>query len=161
MAESVYVFGAVSAVFAFLLFSLEIEHRNSSWNLLNSLPLSRKKTVLAKYIAAILIGLYALIILSIMGFLAGIFFSGIHPIDVLDLLSIFFYVSLYLTLCLPMYFFFNHFAGRFFINLVFLIAIQVTIRSPYFFRDFQPIQIIALLLLSFFISNWLYRRREF
>lgn len=182
----VYIMGMIIGVYFFLITASMEEERNKSEIVLNSLPVSRNRIVMAKYLSVFV---YVLIGAIFLGFLGLLFQLPAIPIQTrllkaTDLLAVIFLISVAVSIYFPLYFHFGASALRLFSVIFFLffffvprwlfelyLAYEET-DTIHFLKNiieqFPLLPVVVILLIafllltgSFFYSRKIYLKKEF
>jgi len=184
--DFIYIMGIVLIVYIFLISANTEDEKNKSEVMLNSLPVTRKDIVLAKYISIIV---YLVIGLGSLGAMALVFRLPIIPLtprllNGTDLLASILLVFLAVAVYFPLYFKFGAAALRIFTILLFLsfffiprMVVEYYMEHPeapvfQFLQHLleQPLFVPAAMILififiiitvSYFISKKVYLQKEF
>jgi ABC-type transport system involved in multi-copper enzyme maturation permease subunit len=119
-----YIIGALAIVFLLTSGVFAYDERNKGDILINSLPVSRKDVVTARYLSLLVFSIAAVIIVSLVG--AAINISGIpHElsyISIPDIAAIFLVSSIMFSIYIPIYFKFGYLKSRM-ANIILYIAV--------------------------------------
>ena len=112
-AKSAYILAAVSVTYIFIQYSCAIEDRNNSERILNSLPISKKSIVLSKYFSLMIFSIIAVILSIVSGYIISkLDFIKVELIGIIDIVTIFFIVSILAGLYFPVYYKFGYIKGK-------------------------------------------------
>ncbi|MGI6576310.1 MAG: ABC-2 transporter permease [bacterium] len=185
--DTVYSMGLIITVYFFLITANMEDEKNKSEIVLNSLPLRRSQLVLAKYLSVFVYIFIGAIILGGLGLLFQLPAIPFTPrlLNLTDLLTASFLISICVSIYLPLYFRFGATALRFF-SVIFFLCFFFLPRLLYdlyftyaetaivrflqnFFLEQSPllqtavvmIIILSLLTSSFFLSRKIYLQKDF
>ncbi len=181
-AIAVYIMGTVATTCIFIQNGFANDEKNNSEKILNSLPITRREIVIAKYISSIGFSVFTIILMFITGTaLSKIFIGKIPTIYSSDIIIALLSVWLLIALYLPFNFKFGYSRMRVYNTLVFLAFFFApkVILSEFLSNPTHPIVklinessteilslislavVVVILLLSMFSSLKLYEKREF
>lgn len=120
-AKSAYILAAVSVTYIFIQYSCAIEDRNNSERILNSLPISKKSIVLSKYFSLMIFSIIAVILSIVSGYIISkLDFIKVELIGIIDIVTIFFIVSILAGLYFPVYYKFGYIKAKILNIIIFL-----------------------------------------
>lgn len=183
----VYAMGITMIAYIMIMYVTAYDDKNNSEVILNSLPISREKIVISRYVSVFLSVLISIISMAVMGyaFQRLNILEGVRLIRVIDIISALIAVGVISFLFLPIYFKFGYIKAKMFNLLVFAICFAGpsvarkmfgNIKKPQWVENFANYVnngsavtagmvflggMLILGLISLTVSIYIYKRRDF
>ncbi|AOY77925.1 ABC-2 transporter permease [Clostridium formicaceticum] len=122
LAPTTYIMGIVATTYIFIQTGCANDDKNKTEIIFNSLPISRREIVTAKYISSILFSIINLFMMMLLGsILSKLFLGKIHMITYGDIIMGLFSTWLLIAFYLPFYFKFGYIKTKYFNMFIFFL----------------------------------------
>lgn len=166
-ANEMVIFSIVVLGYFFTILSFSYDYRNSTYLLIQSLPISRKEVVISKYISTfinlLISSVYTLAYMWIINLFKNL---NVDMINITFIKEAFLIVMLGLSISLFGFFVFNPKGARILSTIIYILGLNFFILQPETtFRRYEisnklGVIIIVLYIISLGLSIWIYERKD-